>query len=522
MLYRKNISTQYLKAQQGIIVPVPKTRSAEVKEHAARPNMSMGSFYRKDTAAEIAAQREQRIAASQKARAVPWTKNNWRERMAAETAATADKLSLQQLPVVGKYIPNILDVTAGLGSMASALGSAPLRAKQENSLMPYVTAVGMPLIGGAVAGLGAKTTGQFVNNMVNPLAGTGSIIKAIKNKVVSKITGNSKAVNTSLMAPKKAKILLPSPGNKSLQEIPTDNKKLLPWEDDFWEEGALEPVEKIVDSRIQYDDIQGLMKKHGDDFSKKYGTQYTEKDLSLFAKMEAINKERLQTQSHYSMDTDIENSNAFIDKHGLAKEYTPMDELLTDAYTKGYDSRMNNRIGQHESQANSAFYKKEVTPKLEELIKKNKLKSPEILYRGESDYLIKKVWRNGVPQPKNTIKYSELQQGDVFKPGSFLSTSISKTKAGNFGKISSEITAPAGQSVLFPNATGVRNFFPEKEILLPRKLKYRVDEVIDKPLGGLNIYGTPSAVRSFRHSITNPYLTAGAIAGTSYLKNINK
>lgn len=178
LLYKN--PSNVLKAQQGIIVPVPKTRSSEVTEHASRPNMSMGSFYRKDTAAEIAAQREQRIAASQKARAVPWTKNNWRERMAAETAATADKLSLQQLPVVGKYIPNVLDVTAGLGSMASALGSAPLKAKQEDSLMPYVTAVATPLIGGAVGGIGAKTTGQFLNNMANPLAGMLSISKLIK------------------------------------------------------------------------------------------------------------------------------------------------------------------------------------------------------------------------------------------------------------------------------------------------------------------------------------------------------
>ena len=180
MLYRKNISDRYLKAQQGIIVPVPRIRSSEIKEHASRLNMPMAPVYRKDTAAEIAAQREKRIAASVKARAIPWTGSNWKERMAAETAATADKLSLQQLPVVGKYVPGILDVTGGIGNMASALGSAPLRAKQQNSLMPYVTAVGMPLALGAVGGIGVKTTGQFVNNMVNPLAGLPSVSKLFR------------------------------------------------------------------------------------------------------------------------------------------------------------------------------------------------------------------------------------------------------------------------------------------------------------------------------------------------------
>jgi hypothetical protein len=185
---------KYLKAQGGLAFPqqtmkapdqpiaVPRGRSSQIKEHTSRADYTMPfkMRQRKDTTAEIAAQREQRIAASVKARAVPWTSTNWRERMAAETAATGDKLSLQQLPVVGKYIPNMLDATGGIGHMATALGSAPLRAKQENSLMPYVTAVGMPLALGAVGGLGVKTTGEFVNNMVNPLAGLPSVSKLFR------------------------------------------------------------------------------------------------------------------------------------------------------------------------------------------------------------------------------------------------------------------------------------------------------------------------------------------------------
>lgn len=188
--FKKGGPMRYLKAQNGMLVPqrriaVPKTRNSQIIEHTSRQNYDMPAYMkqRKDTAQEIAAQREQRIVASVKARDIPWTKDNWREKMAAETSATGDKLSLQQLPIVGKYIPGALDATAGIGHMASSLGSAPLHAKQSNSLMPYVAAVGMPLAAGALGGLGAKNVKQFANNMLNPLAGIVDIKKGV-NKIL--------------------------------------------------------------------------------------------------------------------------------------------------------------------------------------------------------------------------------------------------------------------------------------------------------------------------------------------------
>jgi len=111
-----------------------------------------------------------RINAANKAQEVqgfPTTRQEW----ADQTQAIGDKLSLQNLPVIGEYIPDILDVTGGIGSMASALGSAPLRAQQQDSYLPYITSVGAPLLAGAFAGIGAKNTKQFVNNVVNPFAG---------------------------------------------------------------------------------------------------------------------------------------------------------------------------------------------------------------------------------------------------------------------------------------------------------------------------------------------------------------
>jgi hypothetical protein len=69
-----------------------------------------------------------------------------------------------------------------IGDMASNLGQAPLRAQQEDSYMPYVTAVGTPLAVGAMAGIGTQNTGQFVNNLANPLAGTGDLANNLGNK----------------------------------------------------------------------------------------------------------------------------------------------------------------------------------------------------------------------------------------------------------------------------------------------------------------------------------------------------
>lgn len=67
-------------------------------------------------------------------------------------------------------------------SMAGKLGEAPYEAQQSDSYLPYITSVGAPLTVGAIGGIGAKTTGQFINNLANPLAGTGEIIDNLGNK----------------------------------------------------------------------------------------------------------------------------------------------------------------------------------------------------------------------------------------------------------------------------------------------------------------------------------------------------
>jgi len=55
-----------------------------------------------------------------------------------------------------------------LGSMAEGIGTAPYEARRTNSVMPYVSGIGAPLLTGALGGLGAKNTGQFVENIISP------------------------------------------------------------------------------------------------------------------------------------------------------------------------------------------------------------------------------------------------------------------------------------------------------------------------------------------------------------------
>lgn len=113
--------------------------------------------------------------------------NNKADLLRRQTQATGDKLSLQNLPYVGQYIPNILDVTGGIGNMASNLGAAPDNWNRGNYLSA-IGAVAAPIGVGRLASVGAPTTAQFVNNVVNPLAGTGNLIKGAVPASVKTIT----------------------------------------------------------------------------------------------------------------------------------------------------------------------------------------------------------------------------------------------------------------------------------------------------------------------------------------------
>lgn len=109
--------------------------------------------------------RRARIADSMAAQKESYTTDNWRELLARETQATGDKLRISEKP---NFFDDYLNPFAMIGDMASSLGQAPYQAKETDSYMPYVTSIGVPLLTGGIEGIGAKSTGQFVNNLVNP------------------------------------------------------------------------------------------------------------------------------------------------------------------------------------------------------------------------------------------------------------------------------------------------------------------------------------------------------------------
>lgn len=123
---------------------------------------------------------EKRIQASEVSKKRKWTADNWREKLAGDTQAIGDKLSLQNIPGVGKHIPDILDITGGIGNMASALGAAPLNAQKSKSNVAYVKAIGKPLLIGAFAGsvqglarnLGTKAGGRVLSEAAPEAAQT--------------------------------------------------------------------------------------------------------------------------------------------------------------------------------------------------------------------------------------------------------------------------------------------------------------------------------------------------------------
>lgn len=102
------------------------------------------------------------------------TRDNW-----AETAAGLES----QFRVSDKpnFFDDYINPANMIGGMASNLGQSSKEARDSDSVLPYFTSVGAPLAVGALAGIGANSTKQFVNNVANPLAGTGDLTKSFSN-----------------------------------------------------------------------------------------------------------------------------------------------------------------------------------------------------------------------------------------------------------------------------------------------------------------------------------------------------
>ena len=124
--------------------------------------------------AQELARRKQAIQASQAAASKPLRERLTPKNLAQETGATGDKLRFFP-DDPDSFIDEYLNPLKMIGDMASGLGRIPLNVKQGNYGQAAMS-VAIPLVVGATAGLGAKTAGQFVNNLANPLAGTGQFL----------------------------------------------------------------------------------------------------------------------------------------------------------------------------------------------------------------------------------------------------------------------------------------------------------------------------------------------------------
>lgn len=126
----------------------PKLVSQEQKQYAKENNEE--SLRQKRLADAAAAEKEE------------MTLGNWPELLARRSQATADKLDIP-------FIPNVIDPAYMLGSMASGLGAVPYNVEQGNYGQAALGVLA-PVATGALGSLGARTTGQFLNNVVNPVS----------------------------------------------------------------------------------------------------------------------------------------------------------------------------------------------------------------------------------------------------------------------------------------------------------------------------------------------------------------
>lgn len=163
------------------LTPATKITPQEIKKIKESPT-NVGNIKIKEAQEKAQRLKEAEEAYKKRKAGAPITP----ELLAQETQAIGDKISLQNIPGVGQYIPNILDVTQGIGNMASGLGRIPLNLEKGNYGQAALD-VAIPLGVGALAGVGTENTGQFVNNIVNPLAGTGELINNLGNKYLPNV-----------------------------------------------------------------------------------------------------------------------------------------------------------------------------------------------------------------------------------------------------------------------------------------------------------------------------------------------
>lgn len=127
--------------------------------------------------------RKERLIDAEKASNTPYASDNWQDVLARTSQATGDKLRFSDKT---NFFDDYINPFSMIGSMAAGVGSMP-QDLQQGEYAKAALALGVPLGAGLLGGIGAKTTGQFVNNMVNPLAGFGGKSASGVNDVVTSL-----------------------------------------------------------------------------------------------------------------------------------------------------------------------------------------------------------------------------------------------------------------------------------------------------------------------------------------------
>jgi hypothetical protein len=338
---------------------------------------------------------------------------SWRDMLAAEAAPLAATFRFSQ---GDNFIDDYINPAVWIGSMAQNLGESPQQAKETGSLLPYITSVGTPLLGGAMAGIGAKNTGQFVNNIVNPFAG---------------------------MNPLKSKQLPGSPNNFNLEEL----RRVYHNSERF-----LQPAE----SRFLHKHGHGLRENYRTDMSNYGGwgtdqwdaTVHNTFDLnklrkpvnkSGLTKEDALSKASAKDKEIIAKMSNTEFENTVLKPNGEIAIYKPG----TDVEQMTYD------LGNRKLKLKDA---KEMSEKeYVNVFNKNlDLLNNIIAKRNKSgiDYKVKELTPDGrlifsTPEQKIPIKLSTKQKTDIEffnkNPEEFLKNRTGLKKEGTKWKMSDEV-----------------------------------------------------------------------------------
>ena len=106
------------------------------------------------------------------------------DKLAQSVEGTPERFRL--FPNAENNVESYINPGVLLGQMAKGLGNVPKDIKEGNNLKAALS-IANPIGFGALAGIGNPSTGQFVNNLANPLAGTGDLAKNVLREGVDLI-----------------------------------------------------------------------------------------------------------------------------------------------------------------------------------------------------------------------------------------------------------------------------------------------------------------------------------------------